>query len=251
MMSSHVAAPAPERFNLGPDGFIIRTWFVFAEGNWKTSLRYCKRLAAISIGGISFSNVRLYITSLQDSALSWMNNIYSSEIVPLASAVVHYAGQAGVYYPALAQTLAALGTDPTNGELLQQVNAIIQALDKTLGEQLKAALEAAHATERFVSGATAGEKKLRPLFDAYSSIYLLDTADVQSPLSQDLSLVITALEQAWRRLSGELERLKSFVDTKVAAGEYFSTDIAAPDAVALWKTAGDAANKWRIEAFID
>jgi hypothetical protein len=252
MMSSHGAAPVPERFNLGPDGFIVRARFVLAAGDWKTSLGYCKRLATISIGDISFSDVRLYITNLQEGALSWVKNAYPSEIVSLASAVVHYARvAAGVYYPPLAQTLAVLGADPTNGEFLQQVNAIIQALDKTAGEQSKAALEAALAAERFVNGAAAGEKRLRPLFDAYSSIYLPHTADVQSTPSQDLSLVVAALGQAWKRLSDELGRLKSFVDTKTAAGQFFSTDIAAPDAVALWKTTGDAADKWRLEAFID
>lgn len=249
-MSSQVAAPAPERFNLGPDGFIVRARFALAEGDWKTSLGYCKRLAAISTGGISFSDVRLYITNLQNDALSWINNTYPSGIVSLADAVVHYATQTGVYYPALAQTLAALGADPTNGALLQQVNAIIQLLDKIAEEQLKATLDAADAAARFVNGAAAGEKKLRPLFDAYSSICLPHCADVQPALSEDLSLVITALGQAWRRLSDEMERLKGLVDAKASAGEFFSTDIAAPDAVALWKTAGDAANNWRLEAFI-
>lgn len=241
---------APERFNLGPDGFIVRARFVLAEADWKTSLGYCKGLAAISIGGISFSDVLLYITNLQDCARSWVNNTYPSEIVPLADAVVHYATQTGVYYPALNQTLAALGSDPTNRGLLQQVNAIIQLLDKTPGEQSKTALEAAQAAERFINTAAAGEKKLRPLFDAYSSIYLPHTAGVQSVLSQDLNPVITALGQAWRRLSDELDRLKRFVDTKAAAGEFFFTDIAAPHAVSLWKTAGNAADNWRREAFI-
>jgi hypothetical protein len=248
-MSSYGAVPAPERFNLGPDGFIVHARFVLSEGDWKTTLGYCKRLTAISIGDISFSDVRLYITNLQDCARTWGNNTYPSEIVPLAGAVMHYATQTGVYYPVLAQTLAALGADPTNSGFLQQVNAIIQLLDKAPGEQSKAALEAAHTAEQFVNSAAAGEKKLRPLYDAYSSIYLPHTAGVQSVPSQDLNLAVMALGRAWRRLSDELEQLKSFVDTKAAAGEFFSTDIAASGAVALWKTAGDAADNWRLEAF--
>jgi hypothetical protein len=248
-MSSHGAAPAPERFDLGPEGFVVQARFVLAESDWKGALGYCRRLAAISTGDISFNDVLLYLTNLQASAGAWINGTYPTEIVSLADNVVHYATQTGVYFPALAQTLDALGSDPSNSGLLQQVNAILQVLNKAPGEQTRAAREAAHAAQRFVSGVAAGEKKLRPLFDAYVSIYLQPTPRVQLLLPEDLDRAVIALESAWKRLSDTLDQLKKFVDKKAGADEPFSVDIAAPGSVALWKIAGDAADNWRRDAF--
>jgi hypothetical protein len=247
-MSPH-AAPAPARFELGPDGFVVQARFVLAEGDWKTALDYCNRLAAISTNEISFNDVRLYIGNLQESARTWVNKSYPSEVVSLADAVVQYATQTGVYYPALGQALAALGSDPSNATLLQQVVAILQVLEKSPGEQSNAAVQAAQAAQRFVTGAAASEKKLRPLFDVYSAIYLPRAPGEQSVLPHDLDRTVRALERAWTRLSDELQSVKEFVDAKVADGKPFSVDIDARGAVALWKTAGDAADNWRREAF--
>jgi hypothetical protein len=247
-MSPHGAAPAQDPFLLGPEGFIVHAEFVLAESHWKMALAYCNALAAISTEDISFSDVRLYIANLQASARTWRDDTYPSEVVSLADAVVHYATQTGVYYPALAQALAALGKDPINAELLKQVNAILQLLNKAPSEQSSAAEKAAEAAGRFVSGATAGEKKLRVLFDDYANIYLTGSQP-RAPILEGLDHPVIALDRAWTRLSSELLRLKEFVDAHAAGGELFSIDIAASSAIAQWKTAGDAADNWRKGAF--
>jgi hypothetical protein len=248
-MSAHGAKPTQERFELGPDGFVVEARFVLAEADWKTALTYCNRVAAVSTGDISFSDVALYVANLQTSARSWVNNTYPSEIVSLADAVVHYASQTGVYFPALAQVLDALGREPKKSELLQQVHAILQVLTKAPEEQSKAAAQSADAAGRFAGGAAASEKKLRVLFDTYASIYLPGAPRQRPVLPEGLDAPVSALGRGWTHLSDELAGLKSFVDARAAEGEPFSVDIAAAGAIALWKTAGEAANNWRREAF--
>lgn len=230
---------------LGPEGIIPNGQFVLAQADWAIAHSYNVAVASIDTRALPFNEAQEAIEQLQQLSKQWEETTYS-QVVSLASAVVAYAMKAQVYLPALAQTLAALGASPTDVQLLAQTDAIITTLSHDPTAQAAAAQSTQSHLEEFEQVVALGEQQLRPLYTAYTQIYL-GTDPTPTPILPS-RLDTSALGVAWDRLASQLADLKTTLDQHARAAPPFTADDAAA-AVAQWQSAGQSADQWRTNAW--
>lgn len=240
--------PVSRSFDLGPNGFITNGNFVLAEGNWKNALQYANAAAGIDTDSIFFEDVKSFIKTLQSQTSTWKDNTYPN-VVTLASDVYEYSTRITTYLKTLDKVLTALGKAPADPKTLKEVNAIIDALAPT--RQIKTASAAIPKVQAFEKNAADHETKLKSLFIDYVTLYLEGQVPSTEPsLPQGLDQPIGKLNTAWVKLGNELENLEKWVNENAKNGTKFTADISLENALAAWKNAEGAADKWRINAYV-